>query len=332
VARPSITARIVLVFVSIVLAGFVSEMALRGAGYRYSPLHVEIAPAGDWREQHAFHDRNFVYDPVLIWRPKVGAFSPYGPEGFRGGSVSQEKAPGSTRIIAVGDSNTFGWVEDPAANWPAQLQLVIQQRSPRAEVLNAGVWGYSSFQGLRRFKEVVAFHPDLVLVSFGANDAHQVTTPDGTYVDSYVRSRRLEKLTSKLRVGQALVGAWDRIAQASRRGAALSSRVPLEEYQANLREIVAVARANHATPVLLTRPFIGTSTDPAWWKTHAPSYVSATIDVGRSENVPVVDVFAAFHDKPQYFDDESHFNLEGHRAAAAYIYERIEPLLAEGSR
>lgn len=326
-AASSIAARVALVTVAVVAAAIAAELALRWSGYRYSPLHVEIAPAGDWREQHAFHDRNFVYDPVLIWRPKSGSFSPYGPEGFRGRSVSAEKPTGTTRIVTIGDSNTFGWVEDADANWPAQLQRLLRSSDPEADVLNAGVWGYTSFQGLRRFKEIIPFHPDIVIVSFGANDAHQVIVPDRAYVDSYVRSKRLEKITSKLRVGQAVVGAWDQLAQLSRRRAGLSARVSVDEYKANLREIIALARTNRASVVLLTRPFIGTTTDPKWWKTHAPAYVSATLEVGRAENVPVIDVYSEFRHQPQFFDDESHFNVEGHRTAAAYIYERIRPLV-----
>ena len=41
----------------------------------------------------------------------------------------------------------------------------------RFRVANAGVYGYSSFQGLRRFHELLRYHPDVVTWSFGANDA-----------------------------------------------------------------------------------------------------------------------------------------------------------------
>lgn len=38
-------------------------------------------------------------------------------------------------------------------------------------MLNAGVAGYSSYQGLLRFKQEVArYEPDLIFVSFGFND------------------------------------------------------------------------------------------------------------------------------------------------------------------
>ena len=77
--------------------------------------------------------------------------------------------PSRLRIVALGDSNTSGWDVDEGANWPAQLQALFSRDGRRAEVVNAGVWGYTSFQGRRRFDEILPFHPDIVLVSFGAN-------------------------------------------------------------------------------------------------------------------------------------------------------------------
>ena len=53
----------------------------------------------------------------------------------------------------------------------------------RFEVLNAGVAGYSSHQGVLRFlQEVDRYQPDLVLVSFGWNDAAEaIGQPDKTF-------------------------------------------------------------------------------------------------------------------------------------------------------
>ena len=153
-----------------VLAGVAaSEGVLRVAGYRYSPLKIGSNVSSDWREQHAFHDQYLVYDPVLIWRPLSSQFSPFNPQGFRGAPIDAANTSGH-RIIALGDSNTFGWTVDDGANWPAQLQGLYDAAGPGTEVVNAGVWGYTSFQGLRRFNEIVRFSPDVVLVSFGGNE------------------------------------------------------------------------------------------------------------------------------------------------------------------
>jgi len=78
---------------------------------------------------------------------------------------------------------------------------------------------------------------------------------------------------------------------------------------------------------LLTRPFIGVSDDPASWKTYAPSYNAATIEIAKEEGVPLIDVFAAFHTREKLFDDESHWGVEGHREGAQMIAEALAPVL-----
>jgi lysophospholipase L1-like esterase len=302
------------------------EGALRAAGYRYSPVRIGAANANDHREEHAFGDRYLVYDRDLIWRPVSSQFSPFNPQGFRGAPIDPVKPAGTLRVIALGDSNTFGWAVDEGANWPAQLEARLGAVSPGARVVNAGVWGYTLFQGRRRFHEVLAFSPDVVLVSFGANDAHPVSVPDAAYVRSHDRIARMSRLTERLRVAQLGVAAWDRVS--TRASGALVPRVPLDDYRFYLREIVRESKRRGITVVLLTRPFQGTSTDPNSWKTQAPRYNAATREVAAAEGVALIDVYAAFADKPGVFDDESHFGVEGHRLMAAVVAERLVPAVA----
>jgi lysophospholipase L1-like esterase len=320
-------AKLALLVVSCLVGLGVTELLLRARGYTYSPLQIGASNGSDFREEHAFRDRNLVYDATLIWRPLSSQFSPFNPQGFRGAPIDPVKSPGSLRVIALGDSNTFGWAVDDGANWPAQLEGLLAERRPGARVVNAGVWGYTLFQGRRRFDEILAFSPDVVLVSFGANDAHQVAVPDAEYVRSHDRIAEVARLTSQLRVAQLGVAAWDQLVAQVKGGGVLGPRVPLADYTAYLREIVGIARTRGIAVVLLTRPFVGASTDPESWKTHAPTYNQATRDVGAAEHVPVIDVYGAFHDKPGLFDDESHFGVEGHRRMAELVATRLLELM-----
>ena len=307
-----------------VLAAVVGvELALRASGYHYSPIKIGTNIKDDWREEHAFRDRNLVYDPVLIWRPLSGQFSPFNPQGFRGALIDAAKPAGTRRIFALGDSNTFGWDVDDGANWPAQLDRLFAQSQPRTQVINAGVWGYTSFQGTRRFQELLAFDPDVVLVSFGANDAHQVTVADIDYVRQHDRIEYVTRATRRLRVAQLLVHGWDRASMTVLAAGHLRPRVSLDEYKANLREMIASGRSHHVRVVLLTRPFVGSSSDPASWKTYAPSYNDATREIGRETDAPVIDVYAAFRDREHLFDDESHFGVQGHKLAAEFIHHEL---------
>ena len=86
--------------------------------------------------------------------------------------------------MCYGDSLTDG---PPRGGWPSWLHRLLAEQPPapvrRFEVLNAGVAGYSSHQGVLRFlQEVDRYQPDLVLVSFGWNDAAQaIGQPDKTF-------------------------------------------------------------------------------------------------------------------------------------------------------
>lgn len=308
-------------------AGAVVEGALRAIGYQYSPLKIGAGIKDDWREQHAFGDRHLTYDPVLIWRPRSGQFSPFNPDGFRGAPIDRDRHAGTRRIFALGDSNTFGWDVDEGANWPAQLQTLLSRDGRRAEVINAGVWGYTSFQGRRRFDELLPFNPDIVLVSFGANDAHPVRVPDAEYVKRHDRIEQLTRATRRLRLAQLIVDVWDKAVVAAGASGTLVPRVSVDEYAANLRDMIRAGKQRDVRVVLLTRPFTGSSNDPASWKTYAPHYNEALAAVGREESVPVIDVYGAFHDREELFDDESHFGVEGHRLAAELIYRQLAPAL-----
>ena len=315
--------RVVLIVVAVLIAVGAIELALRAGGYQYSPVKIGADVKDDWRETHAFHDRHLVYDPTLIWRPFAGQFSPFNPQGFRGAPIDPSKPAGTFRVFALGDSNTFGWDVDEGVNWPAQLHRLLSASRPGAEVINAGVWGYSSFQGARRFQELLAYQPDVVLVSFGGNDAHQVRVADVDYVKRHDRIEYLSRATKRSRVAQLLVQGWDQLETVRGTAGTLRPRVSLEEYSANLREMIRTGRERNVRVVLLTRPFVGSSTDPASWKTYAPSYNAATVEVARAEGATAIDVYSAFHDRPELFDDESHFGVEGHRVAAELIHQRL---------
>ncbi len=77
------------------------------------------------------------------------------------------------RILALGNSCTFGVGVEGEDSFPEQLENLIGQSVPEGiEVLNAGTPGYTAFQG-RRFLERIGddLDPDIVIVSFGFNDS-----------------------------------------------------------------------------------------------------------------------------------------------------------------
>ncbi len=316
-------AKLGLVFASMLLATILMELLLVVAGYNYSPMRVELG-GGDARERHLFQSRSFIYDPDLIWRPKKG-YSVFNRQGFRGPLVSAEKKPQSLRIFTLGDSNTLGWADAEGANWPQYLHELLQGAVEGTSVVNAGVWGYTSYQGVARFKEVLGYDPDIVLVSFGSNDAHRVAVSDREFADRPIRKIDLDRTLIRFKLGQLILATMDRFS--GREDTDLKPRVSLPDYRENLTWIVGEAHKRNIEVALLTRPYIGGINNELWWKNFAHEYNQATVEVAERQSVTLVDIFSFFKNKTELFADESHFTEQGHRDAAQILFEAIRPLL-----
>jgi acyl-CoA thioesterase I len=89
-----------------------------------------------------------------------------------GGKTEAPPAPADTRpvIAAFGDSLTAGLGVDPALNYPSRLQAKLQAEGYPYRVVNAGVSGDTSAQGLNRLEAVRALGAQIVIVALGAND------------------------------------------------------------------------------------------------------------------------------------------------------------------
>jgi lysophospholipase L1-like esterase len=92
--------------------------------------------------------------------------------GYRTAPFATARAPGVIRIACLGDSSTFGMNVEEADAYPSRLARLLDRDHPgRFEVLNLGVPGYSSRQGLEQLRrEVLALDPDVVIFAFGTND------------------------------------------------------------------------------------------------------------------------------------------------------------------
>ncbi|MFH1681874.1 MAG: GDSL-type esterase/lipase family protein [Candidatus Eisenbacteria bacterium] len=95
-------------------------------------------------------------------------------DGFRDREIVRAKPPSLFRVVCLGDSWTFGANVAESETYPARLERLFEEGMPEmeSEVLNLGVLGYSSFQGLQLMKSfALDLDPDLLLLGFGMNDA-----------------------------------------------------------------------------------------------------------------------------------------------------------------
>ena len=73
-------------------------------------------------------------------------------------------------IIAFGDSLTAGYGADPGDSYPDYLQKDLDAKGYHYQVVNQGISGNTSKDGVDRLEEALRLKPVLVIVAFGGND------------------------------------------------------------------------------------------------------------------------------------------------------------------
>lgn len=90
-----------------------------------------------------------------------------------------ELAPGTRRVVCLGDSNTWGLGVERDAAWPQQLEVTWNtDHESEIEVVNLAYPGTSSSQVRRELRGTLeTLHPDVVLLMVGANDFWTLPVP-----------------------------------------------------------------------------------------------------------------------------------------------------------
>jgi hypothetical protein len=203
--------------------------------------------------------------------------------GLRGAPATPLPAPGTTRIIVVGASETFGLYESPDKEYPAQLGDSLramvkrgQCRMPNGdgvEVLNAAFPGMSLptiEQDIRL--RLARYRPNLILIypapaGYLDEQPPRGAAPDSTIVQSalpWTRAlhlRMLDRMRGQIKevlpnfVKTALRRRESTRAAASHPAGWQFEQVPADRlamYGADLQRVIAAVRAVGATPVLIT--------------------------------------------------------------------------------
>ncbi|HTX41477.1 MAG TPA: arylesterase [Acidobacteriaceae bacterium] len=79
-------------------------------------------------------------------------------------------APRAPVLDCFGDSITAGYGVAPGRTYPDDLQHDLDARGYRYRVVNSGISGNTSKDGVDRLQEILALHPAIVIVEFGGND------------------------------------------------------------------------------------------------------------------------------------------------------------------
>lgn len=104
----------------------------------------------------------------------------------------------AVKIVAFGDSITLAMRQPKEKRWVGVLAASLNKSFPdcQIEVINSGVGGNTSREGLERIeKDVLDHNPDLVLIEFGGNDA---TEDETRHVESEEFRANLETMCTRI--------------------------------------------------------------------------------------------------------------------------------------
>ncbi len=94
--------------------------------------------------------------------------------GLRGPELPAEKGENEFRVVALGDSCTFGKSVTEPESWPRQLETLLNEEftdEREAVVANCGVNGFSGNNYIKMFQVIgKQLKPDLVVVGYNLND------------------------------------------------------------------------------------------------------------------------------------------------------------------
>jgi len=289
----------------------------------------------------------FKKDPQLFWRlrPSQTISSKFfegkkyriNSHGLRG-----EEIPDKTdkvRIVVMGNSCTFGWGIPDDNTYTRQLEMLINtdEALPEVEVINAGIPGYSTFQGRRFFYTDIAYlEPDIVMMMYAWNDqwaaADNIPDKKQQMPPEYVIN--LQNIFSRLKIYRFVKKIALSIIEEPLDTKLIKEnpvyRVSEGDFYDNLDVIIQYCKREKMTPILLTSPI------PSLEK-YYPAGVRSPMhqyheyynyqirQLAKFNKIALIDVAKIFDDHDSLFDDAPkdpiHFNAAGHRIAAEAIFD-----------
>lgn len=243
------------------------------------------------------------------------------------------------RIVGLGNSCTFGWRTTEDKIYLRVLEKLINADStlPQVEIINAGIPGYSSFQGQKFYStDISKLEPDLVLMMFGWNDqwtaADNIPDKDQNFAPQFFLD--IQDFVSRLKIYRLLrkiiLSSTEKPLDETLNKHHQVYRVSFEDYYKNLNTIIQITKEAKSKPIILTSPI------PSLENYYSPGIKSnmhifhnsynnqARLLAGNTETA-LIDASAEFDNYSNLFDnvkmDPIHFNAEGHRILAEQIYQ-----------
>jgi lysophospholipase L1-like esterase len=278
-------------------------------------------------------------DPYLFWRMRENAVykgeSLTNSQGFRGPEI-EPKAPGELRILSLGESTTFAIRLPYEETYSAILEQSLREyRGKPVRVINAGVPGYTLFQGVA-FVELhgLSLDPDIILMYFGHNDflptafrssRDAYDQPTGAALTDRELFENRNKLPNRILLSLANHSNLVRVlifddGQPAARDVATTSdqtRVPEQDRIALLKKLHKLCIRNGLKLVLVVP-----------WYLEFHRHIPLLRSFAEQENITVVDLPLEAESRSlvraDYFHDQIHPNSAGHQFIATMITKTLK--------
>lgn len=289
----------------------------------------------------------FEGDPLLLWRLKPNLDHVYwdftdvstNAQSFRADYPIGRKPAGTFRIVCLGDSVTFGyrvppvWPERPRdfnPEWqpyPMLLEKELRKANPNRsiEVFPMAVPGYTSHQGLAWLRRDIGYlQPDMVIASFGWNDASVSDAPDRETIDT-----RWWPVTIRWLIDHSQAFAHATRWLRSRNDVKPVVRTPVprvsqQEYVDNFKAIVRLAKDHGAGVIVIGAPYRDSITNPpeAQLMTQYRGWLKSEMQQSQTPYLEILELTEAAGSVNQgFFGELIHPNHMGHRLMASELFE-----------
>ena len=265
------------------------------------------------------------------------AMRPQNAGGYRDLERSVPKRPGVRRVLALGDSFTWGASIEFEDGWTQRLErgLTRRRRGPW-EVVNLALPGMNTVdQRAQLDNEGFAYQPDVVLLAFVLNDSEDMQDAETRRAQDWVRARQA---TPSLLDRSALV----RLVR-SRLRATLENRRRISGYRSMyeddapgwkasreaLRAMGAACRTRGVPFVVAIFPLFGNPLDESYPFTEVHARIRAAAEESGARVVDLLDTYRGLRWDILVVDgvDDEHPNEIAHRIAAGALLHALDDVV-----
>jgi len=258
--------------------------------------------------------------------------------------IERKKPKDQIRILFLGDSCTFGYGVARDETFVEVAESLIRKTYGRpVECINAGVPGYTIFQGYRYLlTEGLDYRPDLVVLSFGLNDFS--TWDQRSDVEHYALLKAMQPppLLRRFRLCQ-LIWAFAHRPPVPESGAEERPRMKPDEFADTLKAIHRMLEKERIPMLILAWPMQANAKPEVpgnaqtYWQTEMTSFgqahpLSMAPPVSGILNlVPVARDLVSKNGMDAVYFDQVHMRATGHKVIGQAVFEHLEPWLARQS-